>query len=154
MNFSLFLQLWNSVWRRLVTFVYVCAFSQSESAGLLRYADWSSVLLCVSGLLCLSAGCKTYFDCFYWCGEHAFDRTSGCGGLQYCKIIVCFFPPKNISLSELFVLEERRMRTNAAVALFCTLDLYALRFSIRGKSYSLQYLQIIYIFSHPEPLLI
>lgn len=57
-------------------------------------------------------------------------------------LFVCFFPPKNIYLSELFMLEERRMRTNAAVALFCTLDLYALRFSIRGKSYSLQYLQI------------
>lgn len=26
------------------------------------------------GLVCLSVGCKTYFDCFYSCGKHAFDR--------------------------------------------------------------------------------
>lgn len=101
-------------------------------------------MLCVLGLVCLSAGCKTCFDCFYSYGEHAFDRGDSLLLLYvvvYCiaKLLLFVFSPENIYLSELFVLEKRRMRT---VALFCTLDLYALRFSIRGKSYSLQYLQI------------
>lgn len=131
-----------------MTFVYVCAFSQSESQVCLAMLIDHQCYYAFRGFYASVAGCKTYFDCFYSCGEHAFDRGESLLLLyavvySIAKLLfVCFFPQKNIYLSELFVLEERRMRTNAAVALFCTLDLYALRFSIRGRSYSPQYLQI------------
>lgn len=135
------------VWRRVVIFV----FAHSHRAGVLVCFAMLIDHQCYYvffGLVCLSAGCKTCLDCFYSHDERVFDRGESplystsfddfCMQwftllLNYCY----FFCPENIYLSELFVSEKRKMRTNVAVALFCTLDLYALRFSIRGKSYLL-----------------
>lgn len=64
--------------------VFVCAFSQRESAGLLHYADWSSVLLCASGLYASVLDVKHVFTGVFDRGESLFTlQSSVCGGLQY-----------------------------------------------------------------------
>lgn len=67
--------------------VFVCVFSQSQSAGLLHYADWSSVLLCASGLYAAVLDVKhvlTVFTGVFDRGESLFTlQPSVCGGLEY-----------------------------------------------------------------------
>lgn len=63
--------------------VFVCALSQSESAGLLLCADWSSVL-CASGLYASVLDVKHVFTGVFDGGESLFTlQPSVCGGLQY-----------------------------------------------------------------------